>query len=248
VLSKKEIGKLISAILIETSGALIGGTSKAAWSEEERNHRVTEQKYWRRTFWLSLVALIVAGVAGIIAGLAFNEARRQANAAEDQILIAKDTEERQLRAYLIIGGFRKVENFEAKARPKVTVTLENVGQTPVYDATWLSGIQPLDYPFTSEGPAPLSVPECSKTLKRSDIQHWFFGKNRDVTKEADDPLTEPEMDALKAGKSAIVFAGRVCYLDIFNKVRRIDFCLYWHWDNGRFGDANFCEKGNSGDH
>src|SRR5262249_28429529 len=149
---------------------------------------------------------------------------------------------RQLRAYVIIGGSIKVENFDAKAKPRVIVTLENVGQTPVYDATLMSGIGPVPYPFTKEGP-PLKVQECSEILASSDVQRWFFSKSRDSFKEAHDALSEPQMATLKAGSAAIVFAGRLCYLDFFNKVRRTNFCLYWHWDDGRFGDANFCEKG-----
>jgi hypothetical protein len=117
-----------------------------------------------------------------------------------QAWIASDNEERQLRAYVIIGAFKKVENFDARAKPRVIVTLENVGQTPVYDATWLSGIDPVTYPFAKGAPAPVFL-ECSEIMTRADTRRWFFGKRHDVNKEAVNPLTDAEMTGLKAGNA-----------------------------------------------
>jgi hypothetical protein len=72
-------------------------------------HKAAERKYWGRQNWVaglgllfSVLTFIVAIAAAYIARLAFLEAKRQANAAESQIRIARDTEERQLRAYLIV--------------------------------------------------------------------------------------------------------------------------------------------------
>ncbi|MGO9430813.1 hypothetical protein, partial [Rhodoblastus sp.] len=84
------------------------------WLPEEREHHKTEQRYW---LWSTvLTALAVMGaIATVIlskwsleesqkavaeARRATGEAHRQADATESQIVVAKDIEQRQLRAYV----------------------------------------------------------------------------------------------------------------------------------------------------
>jgi hypothetical protein len=61
-----------------------------------------------------------------------DEAKRQADAAESQIDVAKDTEKRELRAYVYVVP--KIVDFVAGGQPYAEITLKNGGQTPAYDA------------------------------------------------------------------------------------------------------------------
>ena len=164
----------------------------------------------------------------------------------NQIWTIRDNAQRQLRAYVIIGGFRKVEKFALNETPHVAITFDNVGQTPAYDATWLSGINVLPYPMEKTALQGFAFPECEMIIDKNDPR-WFFGKSVDIDKYKDKAITDDEWKSLSSGSAAIYLVGRICYRDIFQKTRRTDFCMLWRWDNGRFGDAIACEKGNSGD-
>ena len=74
---------------------------------------------------------------------------------------------------------------------------------------------------------------------------WFIGTPKRPGIARESPLTAAEVDAIKGGKSAIYFHGRVCYRDIFNEPHRTDFCLYWKWDAGRISPSLSCPEGNS---
>jgi hypothetical protein len=190
---------------------------------------------------------VFAGYAYLAALKQVAEAKRSADEAHRQANAAEDTEERQLRAYVALGEFKKVEKFGVGEKPHLIIGLDNVGQTPVYEATWNTGIGVFNYPMPADLPVIIPYPACSDLMGRPDAKHWFLGKTRDAEKEKDQALTPAEITNLTAGTSAVYFHGRICYRDIFNKIRRTDFCVLWRWQNGRFGDAIFCEKGNSGD-
>jgi hypothetical protein len=128
----------------------LGSANDRRWSAEEREHKAYERRYWRcqsiftaATLFFSLIAAGGAVVGAIIASRAFRETRRQADAANDQVKIAKETAERQLRAYVATYFERVVcpdcgsansPGPTATAAPKnyVRVRLENHGQTPAY--------------------------------------------------------------------------------------------------------------------
>ena len=64
---------------------------------------------------------------------------RLALAARDQADVSKDTEERQLRAYVIAEFPNSLDNFVAGKKAESKVPAQNVGQTPVYDMGWIAG-------------------------------------------------------------------------------------------------------------
>ena len=152
--------------------------------------------------------------------------------------IAADTEERQLRAYVIVSS-QGMKNIVLDQKAQSTAIWDNVGQTPVYDATWEAGINVLLFPMTGE----FSYADCGAIMKDPSAKHSFFGKQIGIEKSRSQAFTKEEMPAIDAGTSAVYFNGRICYKDIFNKVRRTDFCMYWRkGENG-----SYCDKGNDGD-
>jgi hypothetical protein len=155
---------------------------------------------------------------------------------------ANDTEIRQLRAYLIVSG-KTLTNVAFDQKVHVDGMFDNMGQTPVYDATWISGINILPYPLTGEIPNP----ECAKIVELPGVQKWFFGKQTYPTKDRETPVTIEEINQINSRSFAIYFHGRVCYYDIFKKLRRTDFCVLWREEGKGFGPATYCENGNEAD-
>jgi hypothetical protein len=143
-------------------------------------------------------------------------------ATRDLVHDAKDTSERQLRAYVILArNYKKIEDFELGKKPHIMTTIENVGQTPVYNGTWISGLNVLPNPL----PGKFSYADCDIIMKQPDAKQWFFGKSADIDKERDREISAEEIKQLKEENYALFFHGRICYRDIFQKIRTTDFCM-----------------------
>jgi len=219
------------------------------WNSEEREHHLNERLYWARSFRLTVATTVAAIAAAIFAGFALmaswgslQESRRQATAAEDQVAVAKDTEQRQLRAYLIVRA-TKIDNFFQGGKAQVDGTFENLGQTPVYEATWFTGINVFEYPKARE----LQNKSCDEIMSLDENNRWFFGKQAGPLKDRDETFSENEISSIQNGSAAIYFHGRVCYQDIFKIVRKTDFCIFWRWENGSLSPATYCTNGNIAD-
>jgi hypothetical protein len=159
---------------------------------------------WRD--YVALLALIISIVAAIFTGY--------------QAWVARDTEKRSLRAYVLVSLSSPLQGFAPGQKLSVTAVLDNVGQTPVYDATWISGFNFLPYPLSSAIEWHYT---CAETMKLPAAQHWFFGKQATAYKAGESPLTGDEIARIRAGKDGIYFVGQVCYRDIFQVVRETDF-------------------------
>jgi hypothetical protein len=143
--------------------------------------------------------------------------------AHDAGVVAMDTEKRQLRAY-VIASTSELTNFAENGIGHVIGDLENMGQTPVTDAHWLSGINvlPLEGDF--------SYPDCDAVNQQDEGSSWFFGKSAHPVKDRATPFTVDEINDVKSDNKLIVFHGRVCYKDVFKEQRYTDFCFQWRWD------------------
>ncbi len=157
-----------------------------------------------------------------------------------QWITAEDTEKRQLRAYVIIKT-NELEKFgEGNFAQSI---VENVGQTPVYNGSWLSGINVSGYPMAGIG----ENADCKVIMSQPDAGRWFFGKFIYPDKDRKTAFTVDEIKSIKDGIAAVYFHGRICYVDIFNETRYTDFCMYWKWQNGSLAPANYCPRGNGAD-
>jgi hypothetical protein len=156
--------------------------------------------------------------------------------------VAKDTEKRQLRAYVIFRP-NGLERFEPNDIGHVQAVLENVGQTPVYDGTWSSGISVLP----SGQIVNVALEPCESIMRAPDARRFYFGKVAYPDKDRDRVFSVDEINDIKIGTSTLLFIGRVCYRDIFKEVHRTDFCVRWRWAGNNLGPATFCENGNDAD-
>jgi hypothetical protein len=233
---------------------------------ESDKHNSIERWYWKRQYQLGCAGIFINFFILVAAAWAFaaawnayvigidtlreariqtEQAQRQAKAAENQVAIAADAEIRQLRAYLVVSS-RELENYGDNKIGRVPGIWENLGQTPIYDATWVSGINVLP---CCNAMVNISYNTCQTVMDASINNKNFFGKFSYPVKDRDSAFTPSEIQDIKGGRSAVYFHGRVCYRDIFKKLRRTDFCILWRWDAGSnaLSKATYCGSGNDAD-
>jgi hypothetical protein len=177
---------------------------------------------------------------------------RLALAARDQADVSKDTEERQLRAYVIAEFLNSLDNFVAGKKAESKVPAQNVGQTPVYDMGWIAGFFLGDYPFFAVN----ELPDCAVIQRLPDGFRALMGKSGNLGKIADRVFDEEEIKKVLSGKFAIALVGRICYEDIFREMHFTDYCFQWT-GHGEIdpqtegykglGPAEYCPQGNDAD-
>lgn len=238
-------------------------TDDNGWHAEEREHKREERTYWRIqkvvsaiTLIFSLIAAGGAAAGAYIAFQAFREAKRQADAAESQITVAKDTEQRQLRAYLHVshGKWQQYPPQTPNSGPQygTEIVLNHAGMTPAYKiqvvivvqiAPYLLNQTKLDNPLQMSGGGVI----------RREYAILFGEKPISVT-----AATPFEVNALRLtanppdpllGDHRFYVYGTIRYLDIFGLdstklERKYDFCFIFHPDREPNGTENGCEKYN----
>lgn len=162
-----------------------------------------------------------------------------------QVQIAEDTAKRQLRAYLSVSvSPNALQNFGEGKTARVQGVIENVGLTPAYKATWVAGLN-----VAEKTPAfQLAYQGCKTIMKQPDVAEWFIAKQPAFAeKSRPEPITKKEMENIEAGRGAVYFTGRICYLDIYEEVQAIDFCIYWDWDHDQNrvrSNGTYCRHSN----
>ncbi|MCC2643971.1 MAG: hypothetical protein K0S45_4384 [Nitrospira sp.] len=179
-------------------------------------------------FWVGIVGAIVAAVAAGFPGW--------------QNYIAQEEAKLQLRAYIDVRA-KGMTRIEEGLMPRVHDSFHNIGRTPAYDNGSSAHVTVAEYPLAKK----LVNDECSHARTTPNASKWFVGKvsRPETVREA--PFTASEVEAIKDGKAAVYFHGRVCYRDIFNESHHTDFCTYWKWNAGRVSPGLYCDQGNSTD-
>jgi hypothetical protein len=133
-----------------------------------------------------------------------------------------------------------LQRFGIGDKAHIEVLFENMGLTPAHDAGWMTQVDVLDY---TVGPT-FSYLECSVVRNAPENPKWMVGKSKQLTKDWPTAFTADEVARVQAGKAAVYFHGRLCYLDIFEEERHSEFCVYWKWENGGLSFRR-CPKGYS---
>ncbi len=190
-----------------------------------------EDKFFRlklSIFWGGVIAAIIAAVAVGIPGW--------------QDFIAQEEAKQQLRAYIDVRA-KGMPAIEEGLKPRANDSFHNIGRTPAYDNGSSAHVTVAEYPLTRT----LASEDCQQPSPSSTKNKWFVGKVKRPETVRESPLTAQEVQAIKDGKAAVYFHGRVCYRDIFSESHRTDFCTYWKWTAGQVSPGLYCEKGNSAD-
>jgi hypothetical protein len=219
------------------------------WHPEEKDHRKTERRYWKATAALTLIAAVGAIVASVIAYRAYGEARRQADAVEGQMEVARDTERRQLRAYLYVRRYPIIADQKTAA---AKIEIYHAGATPAYrikiDAQMMVGhylAGELILPdVTSPNVSPVDHFEESILYNTESIPRTIS-----MPQGADEAMRAVWSKDQLIGDNRIYLHGVVRYLDVFGieglqPERRYEFCFVYHPERDVIGSERGCAKYN----
>jgi hypothetical protein len=222
-------------------------TSEPERSDEE-NHRNAERLFWnhQRTHnrWVTIfsaLAAVAAVAAAVVAILAYSEAWRQANAAWEQVRISRETEYKQLRAFIAPLTIKlqcpDCDNLNYKEPSHGTIaitanlidlTVKAVGQTPAYHVRlhhldWQVFPKTILYPnemgFVSYRNV-ANVIEGNHTILPGDTREFLTG------------IRVKDFRRARNGEFNLRIYGNVDYDDIFGFGWTAEFCYVSAFANG----------------
>jgi hypothetical protein len=225
------------------------------WHADEQEHKRHEKRYWRFQYTTSSITLLfsfgaavgaftgsyIAYQAFIASTHAVSEAKRQADAAEAQIAIARDTAERQLRAYMSPMGSAFFE-FDPNHPEKeffALIVFKNSGQTPAYDFTAKGGATVAEFPLKEK-----------LSLRDQPSGPGAIGPGNEYRLRVGiEGVPKDYWMAVQAGQAAIYVNGIYSYRDAFKIERTGEFRLYYGGKHGLTKDYNltFDLEGNRAD-
>lgn len=172
-----------------------------------------------RMFWATLAMFVVTFLLFAAAVCqarysrqAVGAATRSADAALGAVDIARDTAEKQLRAYVMMTDDLPVSLKNGILHAHFR--MRNLGQTPAHDV--------LSRMHFEVVPVPIVMPETSE----SHGSRGFLGPTEERFQDIslNKPLARDMQVALDAGQLALVVNGFITYQDIFEKTRTTEYC------------------------
>jgi hypothetical protein len=161
----------------------------------------------------------------IIPVLAFVSAVAAAVAAWKQFELARDSAERQDRAYVLVKSIRI--RYEVNQSPIATVEVQNFGRTPANSVSHVGRCKIVEIP-ASFGAFDFDWTGSSKTLLAPGTTLSSFSEC--------DKLTAEQFHGLGTGSWAIFVDGEIRYKDIFRKDRFMRYRRMIGWYAGVHGD------------
>lgn len=218
--------------------------------DDQELHRRTERQFWRHqkthnhlVTIFSAAAAIAAAITTIVAGYAYVESRRQADAAWDQVSTARETEHKQLRAYVSVKVPNPIRNFGPNQTAELEIVLQNSGQTPALD-TVVTGILFLR-PYPLPDAMDLTIPN-SQTKTESGRGITLSPRDENVGIRLEREIAPAVHDAAVEGKIARYYAfGTVRYRDVFSIEHWSHFCISFYGEGLKRWD--YCPRYNDAD-
>ena len=203
-------------------------------------------------FWIALIALcqLVATIWGLLyirgtlrATLkAVEDTSEATEAMRSANVIAENTAERQLRAY-VVGKDHVVEQFFNNGRAKFIVRLHNSGQTPAYEVRCVTLVRATDEDV-----------DAYRFLFRKSEKFGVFsnaiigaGDFHVLENRAKTSLAHADWAAIVSGQVKMIFCGIVSYRDVFGKRHLTTFRYYFDPDGdikSTAFDLSPCATGN----
>jgi hypothetical protein len=216
--------------------------SVQGWHADEHTHRRWERLYWGAYILLSAATAAGAVFSAIFAFSAYTEAQRQANAAWQQVTIAREAEHKQLRAY-VAAKVGDLKGFEKSETATFHLQLDNSGQTPALDTVATGILFPRPYPLPDT--MDLTIPYTPEKVDRGRGMTMSPRDNNlglTLRREIDPAL----FDAAIEGKIARYYAfGTIRYRDIFAVEHWTHFCISFYGEGLKNWDL--CPRYNNAD-
>jgi hypothetical protein len=203
----------------------------------------------QKRHWLDHAAVWVASAAALAAAAAAGVAAWQAHIANQQLAVARDTEGRQLRAYLYVRRYTIVAD-QMTAAAKIEIN--HAGATPAYNIR-LDAMILVDRYLVGEPKLPDVTSQSVGGVDRS--QYSILYSTENIPKVISLPADSHEAMHLvwskdpAIGDQRLYLFGVVRYLDIFGveglqPERRYEFCFVYHPERDPIGSERGCEKFN----
>jgi hypothetical protein len=175
------------------------------------------------TFALSVVAVVAAACAAFFTGW--------------QAWIARDTENRQLRAYLFIdhGPLSEV----APGKFRVDLAIRAAGVTPAYKLKFA--------PTFEIGPYLLNETKLSEQVggNTQTFDYAVVYGAKEINQPVSMQFVPEAVKLLEGDAQRLYLHGNIRYSDIFDAEHRYDFCFVFHPARDPQGSERGCEKYNT---
>jgi hypothetical protein len=200
------------------------------WHPQEARHRAIEQQHWRaqnrvaaRTLWFSIFAVLASAASAYFAYFALSASHRAADAAIDQANISRDSEHRQLRAYVYTTVTNPLPNLSPGVQNSFSVDIINGGLTPAYNALARLRTKFIPLPFTK-----IEDQNQDQPADRLDFSHssgdYLFREHTYHTYGRPVTLDPAQATAVGKREAIVVFWGDILYKDVFGCSHHTNFC------------------------
>ncbi len=212
--------------------------------EKKNGQEESDRAIPRNSIW-EMVAILVSFAEVIILAFTFfavkRSARKQLEAYITMESIARETTQRQLRAYIFPDKF-VFENAVGPIPPSLAAIFKNSGQTPAFHMICCSDVGWGKFPPSIN----FSLAEDISVESRGSIGP---GASFTQTYPMDKPLAEEDKRGIESEGAAIYFYGYVKYRDIFDKPHRTNFRVYYTGELISGGPILMfaCSEGNEAD-
>jgi hypothetical protein len=170
-----------------------------------------------------------------------------------QIFVSRDTEERQLRAYVYVKpppfGIMGVV---AGSMPYATIAFRNSGQTPAYNLRMGGNIGFGQYPLLPNQKF-IDGPYGGELFLNPEAETTTGGRvaqRNDVTPEEKQKnmVTQPELDSILNGETHRLYLfGDVTYKDAFGHKRHSEYCFAYFGAGPTLTAMDYCDRHNEQD-
>ena len=190
--------------------------------------------------WLDYAAVWAASFAALAASAA-------AGVGAWQAWIARDSEQRQLRAYIYV--LPSITDFSVGKKPYASITIKNGGQTPAYDfnVSMNEDIRPFPQRESLKG---IGTQPSALTQTSDGIGAFLYQSHEYVVSMPPvNALSRQDYDdVIKGTERRFYVWGRVLYLDAFKRQHHLNFCFTIDGDSLSAGTTHYCKDYNDTDH
>jgi hypothetical protein len=154
------------------------------------------------------------------------EARKAVRLSSGQLVLSRESTERQQRAYLEFEP-SAIDGILVGNTPHATFDITNPSEFPAYDSTSMSHLELLKYP--PDGPIIKLFPHTPPIHQNRIV--LYPQKTRTIHLFSANKVTDRDLDAFSKGESRYYAIGVVAYSDSFGKRHHVYECVNWYWDD-----------------
>jgi hypothetical protein len=195
------------------------------------------------TIGLGIVAIVQINFlerAETISAQSAKAAKEAADATRDSVNLAKDTAERQLRAYVyVLPPPQGIPNAVADGLQRAVVAVRNSGQTPAYQMQFRGNFGFGPYP------APTNPTFREGPYGGAMVLNPATELTTGAVISTEEKFSQADLDSIVDGKTRRLYIfGSVIYKDAFGKDRVTEFCFAYYGKGPVLTSMDYCGQHN----